>query len=82
MKIGWPGVIVLEGDADRVEAYVGAIQGWRFCSHHSKMVDSATLDAMQVCTCALWSTSLLSGYTLGLPSLVLYVGLRWLDSGH
>ena len=30
VKIGWPGVIVLEGDADRVEAYVGAIQGWRW----------------------------------------------------
>ena len=30
VKIGWPGIIVLEGDADRVEAYVGAIQGWRW----------------------------------------------------
>jgi len=36
------------------ELDVCAIQGWRFCSHHSKMVDSATLDAMQVCACGIW----------------------------
>ena len=30
VKIGWPGVIVLEGERGRVDAYVDCIQGWRW----------------------------------------------------
>jgi len=29
------------------EAEVCELQGWTFSSHHAKMIDSATLDAMQ-----------------------------------
>ena len=30
VKIGWPGVIVLEGDLPRVETFISVIQGWRW----------------------------------------------------